>query len=93
MPCRWLPYRQQQASDVRGHTIGAKGPNDPFLHDGEPHGTSGATPTRTSIAPQASRGTGAAVAGSMKKPATSIAKHTPAARPLTGTPLTPTTGC
>ena len=93
MLCRWLPYRQQQAGDVRGHTIGAKGPNDPFLHNGEHTALPATTPTRTSIAPQASRWTSAAVAGSMKKLATSIAKHTPAAGPLTGTILTPTTGC
>ena len=43
-----------------------------------------AAPTRTSIAPQASRRSGAAVAGPMKRLATSIARYAPAARPLTG---------
>ena len=48
-----------------------------------------AAPTRTSIARQASRRSGAAVAGPMKKLATSIARYAPAARPLTGnTPAT-----
>ena len=41
-------------------------------------------PTRTSIARQASRRTGAAVAGPMKRLATSSARYAPAARPLTG---------
>lgn len=41
-------------------------------------------PTRTSIAPQASRLTGACVDGPMKRLATSIARYAPAARPLTG---------
>ena len=43
-----------------------------------------AAPAKTSIARQASRRTGASVAGPMKKLATSIARYNPAARPLTG---------
>ena len=84
MLCRWLPYRQQQAGDVRGHTIGAKGPNDPFLHNGEHTALPATAPTRTSIAPQASRRIGVAVAGPIKRLAVSIARYAPAARLLTG---------
>ena len=43
-----------------------------------------AAPTITSIAPQARRRTGASVAGPMKRLDISIARYTPAARPLTG---------
>jgi hypothetical protein len=43
-----------------------------------------AAPTRTSIARQASRRTGVAVAGPMNRLAVNIARYAPAARPLTG---------
>ncbi len=75
---------QQHPGDVRGHAVRTKGPNDPFLHDGEPRGTSGGRPGQNKHCAQASRRSGAAVAGPMKRLARSIARYAPAARPLTG---------